>query len=31
VTDPEPAERFDVQPMSCLDALRLAHDEERSA
>jgi hypothetical protein len=31
VTDPEPAERFDVQPMSCLDALRLAHDEERSS
>ena len=26
VTDPEPAELFDVQPMSCLDALRLAND-----
>jgi len=31
VTDPEPARVFDVQPMSCLDALRLAKDEERSA
>jgi len=31
VTDPEPARVFDIQPMSCLDALRLAKDEERSA
>jgi uncharacterized protein YbjT (DUF2867 family) len=31
VTDPEPAGRFEVQPMPCLDALRRAHDEERSA
>jgi uncharacterized protein YbjT (DUF2867 family) len=27
VTEPEPAKLFDVQPMSCLDALRLANDE----
>jgi uncharacterized protein YbjT (DUF2867 family) len=27
VTEPEPAQPFDVQPMSCLDALRLANDE----
>ncbi|HEX6653233.1 MAG TPA: NAD(P)H-binding protein [Thermoleophilaceae bacterium] len=26
VTDPGPAQLFDVQPMSCLDALRLAND-----
>jgi uncharacterized protein YbjT (DUF2867 family) len=26
VTDPEPAALFDVQPMPCLDALRLAND-----
>jgi uncharacterized protein YbjT (DUF2867 family) len=31
VTDPEPAELFDVSPMPCLDALRRAHDEEPSA
>jgi uncharacterized protein YbjT (DUF2867 family) len=27
VTDPEPAKLFDVRPMPCLDALRLANDE----
>jgi uncharacterized protein YbjT (DUF2867 family) len=27
VTDPDPAKLFDVSPMSCLDALRLANDE----
>jgi uncharacterized protein YbjT (DUF2867 family) len=27
VSDPEPARLFDVQPMACLDALRLANDE----
>ena len=31
VTDPEPARAFDVTPMSCLNALRQAHHEERSA
>jgi uncharacterized protein YbjT (DUF2867 family) len=31
VTDSEPARLFDVQPMSCLDALRLARREEQSA
>jgi uncharacterized protein YbjT (DUF2867 family) len=29
VTDREPAQLFDVQPMPCIDALRYAHDEER--
>jgi uncharacterized protein YbjT (DUF2867 family) len=28
VTDPEPARDFDVTPMSCTDALRLARDED---
>jgi hypothetical protein len=28
VTDPEPARLFDVQPMGCLEALRLARAEE---
>jgi uncharacterized protein YbjT (DUF2867 family) len=28
VTDPEPAKLFDVKPMSSLDALRLANDEQ---
>jgi hypothetical protein len=31
VTDPEPAKLFDVKPMSSLDALRLANDEQRGA
>ena len=31
VTDPEPARLFDVRPMPCLEALRLARDEEESA
>jgi len=31
VTDPEPARLFDVRPMPCLDALRLARREEESA
>ena len=31
VTDPEPAALFDVEPMGCLDALRLAREEEESA
>jgi uncharacterized protein YbjT (DUF2867 family) len=31
VTDPEPARLFDVRPMPCLDALRLAREEEESA
>ena len=30
VTDPEPARLFDVTPMSCADALRKAHEQERS-
>jgi uncharacterized protein YbjT (DUF2867 family) len=28
VTDPEPARRFDVRPIGCLEALRRARDEE---
>jgi uncharacterized protein YbjT (DUF2867 family) len=31
VTDPEPAALFDVEPIGCLDALRLAREEEESA
>lgn len=31
VTDPGPAELFDVRPMGCLDALRVARAEEESA
>jgi hypothetical protein len=31
VTDPGPAAWFDVQPIGCLEALRLAHEEEESA
>jgi uncharacterized protein YbjT (DUF2867 family) len=31
VTDPEPAKRFDVEPMGCREALRLARAEEHSA
>jgi uncharacterized protein YbjT (DUF2867 family) len=31
VTDPEPAKLLDVKPMSSLDALRLANDEQRGA
>jgi uncharacterized protein YbjT (DUF2867 family) len=31
VTDPEPARGFAVTPMSCLDALRLARDEDAGA
>ena len=31
VTEPGPASLFDVRPMSALDALRLAREEERSA
>ena len=30
VTDPEPARLFGVEPMGCLDALRLAREEERT-
>ena len=30
VTDPEPARLFDVRPMPCLEALRLAREEEES-
>jgi hypothetical protein len=28
VTDPAPASLFDVHPMGCMEALRLAYDEE---
>ena len=31
VTDPEPARLFDVRPMPCLEALRLAREEEQAA
>jgi uncharacterized protein YbjT (DUF2867 family) len=31
VTDPEPAAMFDVRPIGTLEALRLTHEEERSA
>jgi uncharacterized protein YbjT (DUF2867 family) len=31
VTDPGPAQRFDVEPMGCLEALRLARAEEEEA
>jgi uncharacterized protein YbjT (DUF2867 family) len=31
VTDPEPAALFDVQPMGCMDALRLAREDEAQA
>jgi uncharacterized protein YbjT (DUF2867 family) len=30
VENPEPARLFDIQPMSCLDALGLAHREEQA-
>jgi len=29
VTDPEPARLFDISPMPCLEALRLAHHEDQ--
>ena len=31
VTDPEPARLFDVRPLGCLEALRLAREEEEGA
>jgi uncharacterized protein YbjT (DUF2867 family) len=31
VTDPEPAALFDVEPMGCMDALRLAREDEAQA